>query len=123
MQRLGCGVGDELAPVGTPFLHSHQIGRCLEVSGVTSGKASGRDVTVKPPKNGYGESNEVIYLPLERGAGAAQPRAVVPAVTFGIYRFARTIRSLAGPNANNRASLRSGRRAARSSIATALSWR
>jgi hypothetical protein len=81
MQRLGCGVGDELAPVGTPFLHSHQIGRCLEVSGVTSGKASGRDVTVKPPKNGYGESNEVIYLPLDRGAGAAQPRAVSPAVT------------------------------------------
>ncbi len=39
------------------------------------------DVTVKPPKNGYGESNKVLYLPLERGAGAAQPRAVAPAVT------------------------------------------
>ena len=32
------------------------------------------DVTIKPPKNGYGESNKVHYLPLERGAGAAQPR-------------------------------------------------
>ena len=32
------------------------------------------DVTVKPPKNGYGESNKVIYLPLERGGVAAQPR-------------------------------------------------
>ena len=31
------------------------------------------DVKVKPPKNGYGESNKVHYLPLERGA-AAQPR-------------------------------------------------
>ena len=31
------------------------------------------DVTIKPPKNGYGESNKVHYLPLERGAGA-QPR-------------------------------------------------
>ena len=31
------------------------------------------DVTVKPPKNGYGESNKVHYLPLDRGAGA-QPR-------------------------------------------------
>ena len=28
------------------------------------------DVTIKPPKNGYGESNKVHYLPLERGAGA-----------------------------------------------------
>ena len=31
------------------------------------------DVTIRPPKNGYGESNKVHYLPLERGA-AAQPR-------------------------------------------------
>ena len=37
------------------------------------------DVTIKPPKNGYGESNKVHYLPLERGAGAAQPRAAAPA--------------------------------------------
>jgi hypothetical protein len=38
------------------------------------------DVTVKPPKNGYGESNKVHYLPLERGAAtaAAGPR---PAAT------------------------------------------
>ena len=31
------------------------------------------DITIKPPKNGYGESNKVVYLPLERGAGVAQP--------------------------------------------------
>jgi Protein of unknown function (DUF669) len=31
------------------------------------------DVKVKPPKNGYGESNKVHYLPLDRG-GAAQTR-------------------------------------------------
>src|SRR4051812_35306532 len=37
------------------------------------------DVTVKPPKNGYGESNKVHYLPLERGAGAqARPQATAP---------------------------------------------
>ena len=36
------------------------------------------DVTVKPPKNGYGESNKVHYLPLERGA-AAQTRPAAPA--------------------------------------------
>jgi hypothetical protein len=33
------------------------------------------DVQVQPPKNGYGESNKVRYLPLERGAkpAASQP--------------------------------------------------
>ena len=37
------------------------------------------DVKVKPPKNGYGESNKVHYLPLERGAGAqARPQATAP---------------------------------------------
>lgn len=35
------------------------------------------DVKVKPPKNGYGESNKVHYLPLDRGV-AAQPRAAAP---------------------------------------------
>ena len=37
------------------------------------------DVTVKPPKNGYGESNKVHYLPLERGAGVARPGTAAPA--------------------------------------------
>jgi hypothetical protein len=37
------------------------------------------DVTIKPPKNGYGERNQIRYLPLERGAGVAQPRATAPA--------------------------------------------
>ncbi len=32
------------------------------------------DVTIKPPKNGYGESNKVLYMPIERGAGATPPR-------------------------------------------------
>jgi hypothetical protein len=32
------------------------------------------DVTIKPPKNGYGESNKIHYLPLDRGAGATPPR-------------------------------------------------
>ena len=41
------------------------------------------DVTVKPPKNGYGESNKVIYLPLERGGVAAQPRPVAAAAPSG----------------------------------------
>ena len=41
------------------------------------------DVTIKPPKNGYGESNKVIYLPLERGAAAAQPRPVAVAAPSG----------------------------------------
>ena len=37
------------------------------------------DVTVMPPKHGYGESNKVHYLPLERGAGAqARPQATAP---------------------------------------------
>jgi hypothetical protein len=36
------------------------------------------DVTIRPPKNGYGESNKVVYLPLERGT-AAQPRHATPA--------------------------------------------
>jgi len=39
------------------------------------------DVTIKPPKNGYGESNKVHYLPLERGAAAPQPRTATPAAT------------------------------------------
>ncbi|MCB1372403.1 MAG: DUF669 domain-containing protein [Rhodobacteraceae bacterium] len=38
------------------------------------------DVKVKPPKNGYGESNKVHYLPLDRGV-AAQPRPAAPAGT------------------------------------------
>ena len=38
------------------------------------------DVTIRPPKNGYGESNKVHYLPLDRGAGA-QPRPQSPAPT------------------------------------------
>ena len=37
------------------------------------------DVTVKPPKNGYGESNKVHYLPLERGAARAAAAAAAPA--------------------------------------------
>ena len=48
------------------------------------------DVTVKPPKNGYGESNKVHYLPLERGATAtaaklrpAAPAAAAPAAQPG----------------------------------------
>ncbi len=36
------------------------------------------DVTIRPPKNGYGESNKVVYLPLERGT-AAQLRPATPA--------------------------------------------
>jgi len=38
------------------------------------------DVSIRPPKNGYGESNKVHYLPLERGA-AAQPRPQTTAPT------------------------------------------
>ena len=37
------------------------------------------DVKVKPPKNGYGESNKVHYLPLERGAAAQARPATTPA--------------------------------------------
>jgi hypothetical protein len=33
-------------------------------------------VKIKPPKNGYGESNAIAYLPPERGAVA--PRAAKP---------------------------------------------
>ncbi|CAK0774724.1 hypothetical protein WCLP8_510004 [uncultured Gammaproteobacteria bacterium] len=33
------------------------------------------DVKVQPPKNGYGESNSIRYLPLERGAPATSPAA------------------------------------------------
>lgn len=33
------------------------------------------DVKVQPPKNGYGESNSIRYLPLERGALAQAPAA------------------------------------------------
>jgi hypothetical protein len=32
------------------------------------------DVQVQPPKNGYGESNKVRYLPLDRGAKSAAPQ-------------------------------------------------
>lgn len=31
------------------------------------------DVKVQPPKNGYGESNSIRYLPLEQGAPAPAP--------------------------------------------------
>ena len=33
------------------------------------------DVKIQPPKNGYGESNSIRYLPLERGALAQTPVA------------------------------------------------
>jgi hypothetical protein len=36
------------------------------------------DVTIKPPKNGYGESNKVHYLPLERGGAPARPLTPAP---------------------------------------------
>ena len=38
-------------------------------------------VKVRPPKNGYGESNAIAYLPPERGAGAraAKPTPAAPA--------------------------------------------
>jgi hypothetical protein len=36
-------------------------------------------VKIKPPKNGYGESNAIAYLPPERGAAAT--RAAKPAAT------------------------------------------
>ena len=29
------------------------------------------DITIKPPKNGYGESNAIAYLPPEKGAASA----------------------------------------------------
>lgn len=32
------------------------------------------DVRVQPPKNGYGESNQVRYLPLDRAAKTAMPQ-------------------------------------------------
>lgn len=37
------------------------------------------DVQVQPPKNGYGESNKVRYLPLDRGTKPAPPQAARPA--------------------------------------------
>jgi Protein of unknown function (DUF669) len=39
------------------------------------------DVQVQPPKNGYGESNKVRYLPLDRAAKPAtpQPARITPA--------------------------------------------
>jgi len=39
------------------------------------------DVKVQPPKNGYGESNSIRYLPLERGvpAGTSPVRPAAPA--------------------------------------------
>jgi len=36
-------------------------------------------VKIKPPKNGYGESNAIAYLPPERGTSPA--RAARPAAT------------------------------------------
>jgi hypothetical protein len=36
------------------------------------------DVTVQPPKNGYGESNKVRYLPLDRPAAPARAAASRP---------------------------------------------
>ncbi|MBJ3778839.1 DUF669 domain-containing protein [Acuticoccus sp. 2012] len=35
------------------------------------------DVTVQPPKNGYGESNKIRYRPLDQ-APAASPKAAAP---------------------------------------------
>src|SRR5262245_32039240 len=37
------------------------------------------DVQVQPPKNGYGESNKVRYLPVDRSAKAAPPQPPRPA--------------------------------------------
>ena len=40
-------------------------------------------VKIKPPKNGYGESNAIAYLPPERGAlaRAAKPAPAAPATS------------------------------------------
>jgi hypothetical protein len=46
------------------------------------------DVTIKPPKNGYGESNKVLYLPLERGT-SAQTRPAAPAAATAPAQPAR----------------------------------
>jgi len=54
------------------------------------------DVTIKPPKNGYGDSNKVVYLPLERGAGVAQPRHVAPAAATTPPQPARATAPAAG---------------------------
>ena len=54
------------------------------------------DVTIKPPKNGYGESNKVHYLPLERGAIAAQQRAAAPAAATTAAQPARPTAPAAG---------------------------
>ena len=56
------------------------------------------DVTVKPPKNGYGESNKVHYLPLERGAAAtaAKPRPAAPAAAAPAAQPARPVAPAGG---------------------------
>src|SRR5262245_43855525 len=51
------------------------------------------DVQVQPPKNGYGESNKIRYLPVDRGAKAPAPpvrpgptapaQSAAPAAGFG----------------------------------------
>src|SRR5262245_724101 len=38
------------------------------------------DVQVQPPKNGYGESNKVRYVPLDHAAKAAAPQLARPAL-------------------------------------------
>jgi Protein of unknown function (DUF669) len=53
------------------------------------------DVSIKPPKNGYGESNKVHYLPLERGAGG-QPRPGAPAAPSTPAQPARPAAPAAG---------------------------
>ena len=47
-------------------------------------------VKVKPPKNGYGESNAIAYLPAERGAAAraAKPAPAAPATSAAPPRMA-----------------------------------
>jgi hypothetical protein len=37
------------------------------------------DVQVQPPKNGYGESNKIRYLPVDRAAKAPTPQPMRPA--------------------------------------------
>lgn len=47
-------------------------------------------VKIKPPKNGYGESNAIAYLPPERGtaARAAKPAPAAPATSAAPPRMA-----------------------------------
>jgi hypothetical protein len=53
------------------------------------------DVKVKPPKNGYGESNKVHYLPLDRGA-TAQTRPAAPSTGAAPAQPARPATPAAG---------------------------